>query len=381
MDRVDCVIAGAGVIGLAVARELAASGHAVLVVDAADTFGTGTSSRNSEVVHGGMYYPSGSNKARLCVQGRELLYQYCESRHVPVRRLGKLIVATEASGLAQLEGIAAQAQANGVHDLIWCDRAAVAQLEPALRAHAALLSPSTGIIDSHAYMQALHADACAAGADFVFRTPLAAAEPDTAGWVLQFGGSEPVRLGCRWLINAAGLGAIGLARHIKGLSQADLPQAWLCKGSYASLSGRSPFSHLIYPLPPDEASLGIHLTLDMAGNARFGPDVEWMDQEDYAVDGNRIAGFEAAVRQYWPGLPAGVLVPAYAGIRPKLHGPGMAAADFVLQGPAGHGLPGLVNLFGMESPGLTASLAIAREVRERLMQEPSVLARPEATGG
>ena len=363
MSDVDCVVAGAGVIGLAVARELALAGHSVLLAEAAQAVGSATSARNSEVIHAGIYYPHGSLKATLCVQGKTMLYDYCAQRQVPVRRLGKLIVATSAAQLQALDAIAAHAAANGVEDLQRLSAAEAMALEPELSCTGALLSPSTGIIDSHGYMQALLADAESAGAERVLRTPVLGARAGKDGFVVDFGGVEPTSLSCRMLVNAAGLYAPQLARSIEGLPPASIPQAYYCKGSYASLSGRAPFSRLIYPVPiPEAAGLGVHLTLDMAGQARFGPDVEWVQDEDYTLDAGRLAGFEGAVRDYWPGLPAGALVPAYAGVRPKISGCGEPAADFQLVGSAGHGLRGLVNLFGIESPGLTASLAVAQRV-------------------
>ncbi|MEJ1159312.1 NAD(P)/FAD-dependent oxidoreductase [Prosthecomicrobium sp. N25] len=358
MERVDCVVAGAGVVGLAVARALAEAGREVIVLEKADAIGTGTSSRNSEVIHAGIYYPQGSLMARLCVEGRAKLYAYLEARGLPHRRCGKLIVATTEAEAATLGSIRARAAANGVPDLVPLSRVEVSALEPALDVVGALLSPSTGILDSHAYMAALQGDAEAAGAAFAFLSPLEGARVRDDGFELDVGGAEPMRLACRTLVNAAGLDAPALARRLAGLDPARVPQAWLAKGNYFTLTGRSPFSRLIYPVPVP-GGLGTHLTLDLGGNARFGPDVEWVDHVDYRVDPARGAAFYAAIRRYWPGLPDDALAPGYSGIRPKIVPPGAPAQDFVIQGPADHGIPGLVNLFGIESPGLTSSLAIA----------------------
>ena len=366
MFDVDCVIAGAGVIGLAVAREMAQAGHSVLVVEAAAMIGSVTSSRNSEVIHAGIYYPKNSLKALFCVRGKEMLYAYCAQRKVRARRMGKLIVATSQAQLPALENIRAHALANGVDDLVVLSGSEARALEPELCCLGALLSPSTGILDSHAYMLSLQADAEAAGAQFVFHTPVVAAQHQEAGgFVVDVGGADPVSISCRMLVNAAGLHAPALARAIRGMPDDHLPGAWYCKGTYASLAGRAPFSRLIYPVP-EEAGLGVHLTLDMAGQARFGPDVEWVEKEDYSLDPARLAGFEDAVRKYWPGLPANALVPTYAGIRPKISAPGAPSADFRLSDGRQFGMPGLMSLFGIESPGLTASLAIAQSVRQSL---------------
>ncbi|HEY0294683.1 MAG TPA: NAD(P)/FAD-dependent oxidoreductase [Bordetella sp.] len=363
---VDCLVIGAGVVGLAVARALALQGREVLVAEAAEAIGTGTSSRNSEVIHAGIYYPAGSLKARLCVRGRQLLYAYCAEHGVPHRRLGKLLVATSVEEAGLLDGIAARARANGVDDLQKITGPQAAALEPALHCTAALASPSTGIVDSHALMLAYQGDAENAGAQCVFHTPLesARARPE-GGFEARFGGGEAMALSCNVLVNAAGLHAPGLARRIGGLPAASIPAEYLCKGSYFTLSGRAPFSRLIYPIPA-HAGLGVHLTLDLGGQAKFGPDTEWTDRADYTLDPRRADVFYAAVRRYWPGLPDGALAPGYTGIRPKISGPREPAADFDIAGPAAHGVPGLVNLFGIESPGLTASLAVAEEVLRRL---------------
>ncbi len=361
MEEIDCVVIGAGVVGLAVARALAMSGREVVVLEAADAIGTGTSSRNSEVIHAGIYYPQGSLKARLCVAGKEALYAYCASHGVPHRRCGKLIVATTPAQVATLESIRAKASANGVDDLRLLDRDGVARLEPEVQAAAALLSPSTGIVDSHALMLALQGDAEAAGAMVAFVTPVLGGRATAEGLELHIGGTEPGTWRARTVINSAGLHAQALAGAIEGLAPAHVPPTFYAKGNYFTLSGRASFSHLIYPVP-ESAGLGVHLTLDLNGQARFGPDVEWIPHIHYPVDPARGDAFYTAVRKYWPGLRDGALQPDYAGIRPKLGGPDVAASDFVIEGPAMHGVPGLVNLFGIESPGLTASLAIADHV-------------------
>jgi len=356
---IDCVVLGAGVIGLAIARELAMGGRDVLLVDAGDGIGTGISSRNSEVIHAGIYYPPGSLKARLCVTGRRRLYAYCAQRGITCRRLGKLIVATTPGQADQLDGIAARAHANGVDDLYRIDGAQARRLEPELTCHAALVSPSTGIVDSHALMLALQGDAQNHGAQCVLRTRFRHGRIlPSGGFLLSFDGDEPLDLTAAALVNATGLSAVQTARNLEGQPAARIPPSYLCKGSYFSLAGGSPFSRLIYPMP-DQAGLGVHLTLDMGGQARFGPDTQWVQTEDYTVEPQRAQAFYAAIRRYWAGLPDGALHPGYAGIRPKIAGPGAPAADFMIAGPAVHGVPGLVNLFGMESPGLTACLAIA----------------------
>nr|WP_257722231.1 NAD(P)/FAD-dependent oxidoreductase [Azospirillum argentinense] len=371
MERVDCVVVGAGVIGLAVARRLARAGREVIILEAAEAIGTGTSSRNSEVIHAGIYYPTGSLRARLCVAGRDALYAYCAEHGVGHRRIGKLIVATEDGQRSRLEAIRAQAAVNGVEDLVELPAAAVTALEPALRCVGALLSPSTGIIDSHGLMLALLGDAEEAGAMLAVLSPLERAHRTGNGFDLEVGGAEPMRIACGTLINAAGLGAWAVARGLEGFPAEHVPPRVLAKGNYYALGqGRSPFARLVYPVPVD-GGLGVHLTLDLAGQARFGPDVEWLapadhGEPDYRVDPRRADAFYGEVRRYWPGLPDGALVPAYAGVRPKLSGPGQPQADFLIQGPDSHGVAGLVNLFGMESPGLTSCLAIADLVAERL---------------
>ena len=356
MDQVDAVVVGAGVVGLAVARALALQGREVLVLEAADAIGTGTSARNSEVIHAGMYYAPGSLKAQLCVQGKQMLYAYCAERGIGHQRCGKLIVATDAGQLAQLENIRAQAAANGVLDLVLLDRAGARALEPQLECTGALLSPSTGIVDSHALMLALLGDLEHAGGVLALNSPLALMESAQAAIILE--AVDGTRLQARTVVNAAGLQAPALARRCAGLNARWVPTPYFAKGNYFTLSGRAPFTHLIYPAP-QAAGLGVHLTLDLGGQAKFGPDVQWVDSpDDLVVDPARGDAFYAEVRKYWPGLPDGALQPGYAGIRPKIQAPHEAAKDFLIQGPAVHGVPGLVNLFGIESPGLTSCLAI-----------------------
>jgi len=361
MDQVECVIVGAGVVGLAIARRLAQAGREVVIVEAAEGIGTGTSSRNSEVIHAGIYYPAGSAMARMCVTGKQALYAYCADRGIPYRNCGKLIVATRPEEAEKLQSIKARAAANAVHDLQVLSADAARELEPALHCEAALLSPSTGIVDSHALMLSLQGEAEAAGAAFAFYAPLLQARVAASHLEIDVGGDAPMSLRCKWLINAAGLGATTVARQIDGMPIDRVPPAYLAKGNYFSCGVRSPFSRLIYPVP-EPGGLGVHLTLDLAGQARFGPDVEWIDRIDYTVDPARAERFYPAIRRYWPGLPDGALIPAYAGIRPKIVPPAVATQDFTIQGPKDHGVAGLINLFGIESPGLTSCLAIADHV-------------------
>lgn len=364
MDEFDCAVIGAGVVGLAVARELALAGREVLLLESEGAIGTGTSSRNSEVIHAGIYYPQDSLKARLCVEGKSLLYDYLVARDLPHRRCGKLIVATSADQVEQLHGIRSKAAANGVDDLVWLSAEQAHVIEPELHCLAALHSPSTGIVDSHAFMLSLQGEFENAGGIVALKSAVASAECDAAGIVLT--ATDGTRLRCRSVVNAAGLGAPALARRFAGLRPQAVPTEYFAKGNYFTLAGRAPFSHLIYPVP-EAAGLGVHLTLDLGGQAKFGPDVQWVDSPaDLVVDPVRGDGFYAEVRRYWPGLPDGALLPGYAGIRPKISGPGQPAADFMIKGHEDHGVPGLVNLFGIESPGLTSSLAIARRVAQLL---------------
>src|SRR4051794_17262372 len=363
MDKVDCVVIGAGVIGLAVARRLAQAGREVIVLEATEGIGTVTSSRNSEVIHAGIYYKAGSLMARMCVAGKRALYDYCHEHGIPHRNCGKLIVATSAKEAERLESIRAHAESNGVHDLQILSGPAARALEPALACEAALLSPSTGIVDSHAYMLALRGDAESAGAAFAFHTPMVRATANAGEIEIDAGGEQPMTLACRLLVNAAGLSAPAVARLIEGMPLQLIPPAYLAKGNYFSCNARAPFSRLIYPVP-EPGGLGVHLTLDLAGQARFGPDVEWVESIDYAVDPARAERFYPAIRRYWPTLPDGALMPSYSGIRPKIVPPAVATQDFLIQGPRDHGVTGLINLFGIESPGLTSSLAIADHVAE-----------------
>ena len=366
MDTVQTLVIGAGVVGLAIARELARSGREVVVVERAEAFGTETSSRNSEVIHAGIYYAPGSLKAELCVAGRQALYDFCERFRVLHRRCGKLIVAPSAEQRVRLERIVERAERAGVHELQFLSAEQARALEPALRVGAALFSPQTGIVDSHGLMLACLGDAQDHGATLALRSRLVQAECRPQRFVVTVETPDGLmRLQCEELVNAAGLGATEVASRLLGLASEHVPMTWLAKGHYFSLAVRCPFSRLVYPTP-DEASLGVHLTLDLAGRGRFGPDVQWVSQLDYGVDPARAESFYAAIREYWPQLPDGALEPAYAGIRPKLVGPDAPAADFRLDGAERHGLAGLVNLFGIESPGLTASLAIAGRVRQML---------------
>jgi L-2-hydroxyglutarate oxidase LhgO len=361
-ESVDCVVIGAGVVGLAVARALALAGREVIVVDAAEGIGTETSSRNSEVIHAGIYYPKGSLMARSCVAGRRLLYAYCAEHGVPHRNCGKLIVATNQAESEKLAEIKGRAEANGVEGMRLLSAAEAMAMEPNLLCTAALLSPSTGIVDSHSFMLALQGDAESRGAMFAFHSPVKQGRAVDGGIEIDVGGAEPMNLRCRLVVNSAGLHAPALARNIAGMPVDRVPMAYYAKGNYFTLAGRSPFSRLIYPVPVP-GGLGVHITVDLGGQAKFGPDVEWIEDIDYTVDPHRADKFYAAVRRYWPALKDGALQPGYAGIRPKIVPPGAPAQDFIVQGPAEHAVPGLINLFGIESPGLTSSLALAEQVR------------------
>lgn len=372
MEQVDVVVMGAGVVGLAVARAVALSGREVLVLEREAAIGQGTSSRNSEVIHAGIYYPAGSLKARLCVRGKSLLYAYCAERSVDHRRCGKLIVANTASQAAALPSIVEKARANGVDDLVLLSREQARGMEPSLECRAAVHSPSTGIVDSHGLMLSLQGDLEAAGGMVVCHSAVSRLQRDGIGWVVHT--EDGTALRAHTVVNAAGLHACTLGQRTEGLDSAHVPQAFYAKGSYFTLSVRSPFQHLIYPAPePDRhlAGLGVHLTIDLGGQAKFGPDVQWVgDPADLQVDPARGEAFYAEVRQYWPGLPDGALQPGYAGMRPKISGPDAPAADFRIDGPAQHGLSGLVQLFGIESPGLTSCLAIGEYVAGLLSARP-----------
>lgn len=367
MESVECIVIGAGVVGLAIARALALAGRDVIVLEAADAIGTETSSRNSEVIHAGIYYAKDSLKARHCVEGKHRLYEFCQSHGVAHRRCGKFIVATAASELAVLEGIKAKAAANGVDDLTEIDGEQARQAEPELTCEGALLSPSTGIIDSHGLMLAYQGEAEDHGAMIAFHARVDGGQVDGNRKSLRvtIEGRETIEIHCDLLVNAAGLGAQPLGHRLDGLPPESVPPLYFCKGNYFSLLGRQPFSRLIYPVP-DSASLGVHVTVDLAGQVRFGPDQEWVDAINYDVEPSRADVFYAAVRKYFPALKDGALQPAYAGMRPKIQSPEDPARDFMIQGPEVHGINGLVNLYGIESPGLTASLSIADAVRDLL---------------
>ena len=368
-ERVDCVVVGAGVIGLACARALAQAGREVIVVEAENAFGTATSARNSEVIHAGIYYPTGSLRAQLCVRGKALLYDYCASHQVNHRRCGKLIVAHNDAEVAQLHMIEQRARANGVPDLQWLTRDEALALEPQLQCTHALLSPSTGIVDSHGLMLALLGDAQAAGAMLALQSPVQRATVAADGIQLAVGGDSAMTLLASAVVNSAGHGAPVLAAATQGLASTHVPPRYFAKGNYFTLSGRSPFSRLVYPAPGESSHLGVHLTLDLGGQAKFGPSFHWVDGLDYRVDEHEAEHFYDEVRRYWPGLQDGALQPGYVGIRPKIRGPGEPVQDFRIDGPDTHGVPGLVNLFGIESPGLTSSLAIAERV-SALLQKP-----------
>jgi L-2-hydroxyglutarate oxidase LhgO len=365
MDSLDAVVIGAGVVGLAVGQRLARQGRRVVVLEAEAAIGKHASSRNSEVIHAGIYYPPGSLKARLCVSGRRTLYAYLGDRGVPHRPIGKVLVAVHEDEVAALERYRTTAEANGVTDLVPLDASAVTALEPEVVAVRGLLSPSTGIVDSHALMRALKADIETAGGDVVVSAPVLGGYVNDTGIVLDVGGVDPIKVHCTTVINAAGLFAARVARTICGVAPSSVPVAYFAQGHYFLLARQSPFKHLVYPMPT-LGGLGIHVTLDLAGGARFGPDIAWGEGVSYAFDEGRAAAFYRAIRTYYPGLPDGALQPGYVGVRPKIVPEGMPAADFVFQGPETHGAPGLLNLYGIESPGLTACLAIADEVVARL---------------
>jgi L-2-hydroxyglutarate oxidase LhgO len=362
VEKLDAIVIGAGVVGLAVARALALAGREVVILESEDAIGTHTSSRNSEVIHAGIYYPKGSLKARSCVAGKELLYAYCVSHGVPHRRCGKLIVATDEKQRDELKNIQAKAHANDVTDVVWLSRTQALALEPELHCVAALYSPSTGIVDSHALMLAYLGDAEAGGAMLALKSPFVGAEAVANGFVLHVG-DETVQ--AKTLVNSAGLRAPSVAKLIEGYPVDKAPGEFYANGKYYSLNRKNPFSRLVYPVP-EPGGLGVHVTLDLAGQARFGPDVEWVDKIGYDVDPRRADRFYAAIRRYWPALPDASLSPGYAGIRPKTAGPKEPAPDFEIQGPRQHGIPGLVHLFGIESPGLTSSLALAAMALEEV---------------
>jgi len=376
MEQVDCVVVGAGVVGLAVAREMALQGRETILLEREDSFGTISSARNSEVIHAGIYYPKGSLKAKLCVEGNRLLYEYCRSHQVGTQAYGKLIVAADANQLDDLQAILYKAQNNQVPDIKMISGAQAKALEPQLQCEAAVLSSSTGVVDSHGLMLSLLGGFEDAGGMVAYQSPLLGAKPignnAEGGFELTIGGADGMQIQTKLLINCAGLSAPALAQKIEGLSKDQIPKAYFAKGNYFSLSGKSPFSHLIYPIP-EPGGLGVHLTLDMGGQAKFGPDVEWLEIEEegqinYTVDAKRGEGFYAAVRQYWPGLKDGSLQADYSGVRAKIVAPNALAGDFYFDGPQQHQLHGLFNLYGFESPGLTSCLAIAQHL-EGLVKE------------
>jgi L-2-hydroxyglutarate oxidase LhgO len=364
-EKMDCAVVGAGVVGLAVARELALAGREVIVLEAAEAIGTHTSSRNSEVIHAGLYYTPGSLKARFCVSGKRMLYDYCADRGVPHSNIGKIIVAVDQDEIATLKSYTAKSEANGVSDLRWLSREELRDLEPAVECVAGFLSPSTGIVDSHALMLAYQGDAENRGAVVVFKSPIRSGEVRNNGILLNVGGDEPMSILCKSVVNCGGLFAQDVARSIHGVPVQSIPPQYFAKAHYYSLSGKPPFRRLVYPVA-SHAHLGVHVTVDLGGQVKFGPDVSWVDGVDYRFDHSREPLFYEAIRKYYPGLKDGQLQPGYTGIRPKVAGPSEPAGDFIIHGPADHGVAGLVSLYGIESPGLTASLAISGHVRELL---------------
>ncbi len=378
-ERVDCVVVGAGVVGLAIARRLAQAGREVLVLEATEGIGNGASSRNSEVIHAGIYYPPGSLKAKVCVEGKHKLYRYCRERNVPHKRIGKLIVATHDDQTAQLAKYKQQAHENGVTDLRWVSVEEARAMEPEVSFAAAVHSPSSGIIDSHALMLALQGDAENAGATCVFNSPVDGGRVSGDFITLDVGGAEPMSIDCGTVINAAGLTAPQLAARIQGVPAHTVPTTHYAIGHYFALSGKPPFSRLVYPVARSDW-LGVHVTVDMSGRVKFGPDFNWIDRIDYRFDYSLEPAFYEAIRRYYPGLKDGALTPDYTGIRAKITGPGEPPADFVIHGVQDHGIPGLVNLFGIESPGLTSSMAIADRVATMLgIEQPDdISAEPVA---
>ena len=364
-ERIECAVIGAGVVGLAIARKLAMEGREVVVLEAETAFGTHTSARNSEVIHAGIYYATGSLKARLCVAGKHLLYRYCEEHGIGHRRIGKVIVASDETQIPGLRTYQAQAETNGVPDLKRLDAAALRELEPEVRSVAGVLSPSTGIVDSHGLMLAYLGEAEQNGASLALESPVMGGAIEDDGILLQVGGKEPMSVKCRNVINSAGLNAQAVARSISGVPSHTIPPSFYAIGHYYTLTGRAPFRRLIYPVARQDW-LGVHVTIDLGGQVKFGPDFSWIDRVDYRFDQNREAAFYEAIRFYYPGLRDGALQPGYTGIRPRITGPGGPAQDFVIQGKDEHGVEGLVNLYGIESPGLTSSLAIADQVASLL---------------
>lgn len=378
--QVDCIVIGAGVVGLAVARRLAIAGLETIVVEKNKAIGMETSSRNSEVIHAGLYYPPGSIRARACVEGRHMLYDYCDDKHVPYRKCGKLMLATSNEQLDKLRTIFATAQKNGVEGLSWQSAEEIFELEPEVRSVGGFFSPQTGILDSHAFMEALETDLSEAGGVVALNTKVVGLTPDTGSIRVETSDGADATIASRFVVNAAGHGAPQLAAATLGIGKEFAPKQWYAKGNYFSLTGRQPFSRLIYPLP-EAAGLGVHATLDLQGNCRFGPDVEWVDRpDDLVVDPQRAESFYKAIRVYWPGIEDGRLQPAYAGMRPKIHDASMPLPDFRIDGPDQHGIRGLVNLFGIESPGLTSSLSLAEMVVEDLLGVTDRPSRSPAIG-
>ena len=374
MEQVDCVVIGAGVVGLAVAREMALQGRETILLERENAFGTISSARNSEVIHAGIYYPKGSLKAQLCVQGNRMLYEYCRTHQVATQPYGKLIVASDETQIGDLQAILYKAQNNQVPEIGIISGEEAKRLEPQLRCSAAILSASTGIVDSHGYMLSLLGGFEDAGGMVAYQSPLISAKTLGAkaenGFALEIGGADEMQIQTQLLINCAGLSAPAIARKIEGLDAGQVPKAYFAKGNYFSLSGKSPFTHLIYPIP-EPGGLGVHLTLDMGGQAKFGPDVEWLDidsenQIDYTVNPKRSEGFYEAVRRYWPELKDNSLQPDYSGVRAKIVPPNSPAGDFCFEGPQQHQLNGLFNLYGFESPGLTSCLAIAQHLEAQI---------------
>ena len=364
-ERIECAVIGAGVVGLAVARRLAMAGREVVVLEAEKAFGTHTSARNSEVIHAGIYYPTGSLKARLCLAGRKALYLYCAGHGVNHKRIGKIIVACDESELAGLAKYKQQAGINGVDDLRTLTAAELAEMEPEVRCVAGFHSPSTGIVDSHGLMLSYLGDAESRGASLALASPVVGGRAGGNGISLQVGGTDALTLDCRVVVNAAGLQAQAVARSIAGIPPQTIPPTWYAIGHYYTLTGSAPFRRLVYPVARQDW-LGVHVTVDLGGQVKFGPDFAWIDRIDYRFDTGREPAFYQAIRRYYPGLKDGALQPGYTGIRPKIAGPGDPMPDFVIQGPRAHGVAGLVNLYGIESPGLTSSLAIADYVNDLL---------------
>jgi len=366
VDKCDCIVIGAGIVGLSVARRLALAGRDVVILEAESTIGSGISSRNSGVIHAGIYYPSESLKARLCVEGKKRLYKYCVDRNITHSKIGKVLIAPDESEIPTLQDYYELGHQNNVKDLQWLDPQETKTLEPNIRCAAAIWSPSTGIIDVHDYMLALLGDAETNGAMLALKSPMTRAWLLDDSAVVEVGGDDPIRVKANLLINCAGLGAEKVARQIDGLPSKHIPTIFFAKGNYFFLKQKAPFQHLIYPLP-SRGGLGVHSSYDLAGRCRFGPDIHWIDRPDYAVDEHNLDDFYKAIRRYWPSLPDNSLAPDYTGIRPKLTRPGESSADFVIQTQAQHGIKCLINLFGIESPGLTASLAIAELVHKHAL--------------